>query len=169
MIKASDRKAFIFRISGSRGCKLKIALHENEIMIPFSKIKGLLEPKLTKEEMRKRVHKKYYKKEKNIKKSEKATNQIWCFLNEIDIGNYIIIPKGKKFYIGKITGKPYFDENRVTVNAAYRREVEWLNYKIPIPLNRASKALQKQIRSTKKCFEISELVEDVIYSMRTLK
>lgn len=168
MISASDRKAFVFRIKGSRGCKVKLALEEDEIMIGWSKAKNLLDENLTQDDMRDIIHKAYFKRDKNQIRSGRAASQMWCFIREMEIGSYVVVPRGKKFYICRITSEPYFDQNMATVDASYRRKAQWMNYKIPIPRDRASKALQDSMKVSRKCIEITELMEDIIYSMRTL-
>lgn len=168
MISSNERRAFIFRIAGSRGCKIKIALEQNEIMIRWSKAKGLLEKKLTLEDFEQIVKKTYFKKDKKNTRSIKAACEMWCFIREMEVGSYVVVPIKQKFYIARIDSEPFFDEKYVTVNAAYRRRVEWLGYKIPIPYTRASKALREKIAISKKCYEISELITDVVYSMRAI-
>ena len=168
MISSNERRAFIFKIAGSRGCKIQIALDQNEIMIKWSKSKDLLEKKLTLDDFEEKIKKTHFKKDKNTTKARQAAKEMWCFLHEMEIGSYIVVPTKQKFYIGRIDSEAFYDEKYVTVNAAYRRKIEWLNYKIPIPYHRTSEALREQIIKSKKCQEISELITDVIYSMRTI-
>ncbi|MBK5114459.1 MAG: hypothetical protein KGD59_01280 [Candidatus Heimdallarchaeota archaeon] len=168
ILSSNERRAFIFKIVGSRGCKIRIALEQNEIMIRWSKAKGLLEKKLIFEDFVQIIKKVYFKKDKRNTRSIKTAQEMWCFLREIEVGSYVVVPTKQRFYIARIDSEPFFDEKYVTVNAAYRRRVEWLGYKIPIPYTRASKALREKIAISKNCYEISELITDVVYSMRAI-
>ena len=168
MISSNERRAFIFKIAGSRGCKIQIALDQNEIMIKWAKAKDLLEKKLTLEDFEEKIKKAHFKKDKKITKARQAAKEMWCFVNQMEIGSYVVVPTKQKFYIARIDSEPFFDEKYSTVNATYRRKVEWLNYKIPIPYHRTSEALRERIIKSKRCQEISDLITDVIYSMRTI-
>ena len=112
MISTNERRAFLFRIKGTRGCKVSIALDEDEIMIGWSKAKDLLDENLTHDDMREIIQKTYFKKDKNYVRSGRATSQMWCFIREMEVGNYIVVPKGNKYYIGIIDSPPFYEQNK---------------------------------------------------------
>jgi predicted Mrr-cat superfamily restriction endonuclease len=159
---ASARKAFIVRISGDE----QKMLRENEIMVGWSKAEGLLNPDLTKDEFREIIRKQYFPKDEDMRRTGQATGDIWRFVREIMLGNYVVVPTEAGFYIGKVTGPAYYDEMRIFNDTAYRRKVEWLNNKNPIPLEKTVPEVQTRLKTLQTVIDATDLYQEIEFAMR---
>ncbi|MEA2070471.1 MAG: hypothetical protein U9O98_04195 [Asgard group archaeon] len=137
-------------------------------MMNCSRVKNLLDEDLTQDDFRELIHSEYYSKDDNQIRSGRVAGNIWRFIHEMEVGNYVVMPTKKKFYVAKIAGPVYYNEKKKYVNAAYRRKITWLNYRIPIPKSRATPELQEKLNMGQTCIEISEVMKDIIFSLRTI-
>ena len=141
-------------------------LRENEVMIGWSKAEGLLNETLTREEFREKIHKQYFPKDENKRRSGQIAGDLWRFIREISIGNYVIVPTKEGFYIGRVTGPAYYDEMRIFNDTAYRRKVEWLNNGNPVPLEKTVPEVQRRLKTLQTVIETTDLYQEIEFAMR---
>lgn len=159
--KAPTRKAFVLRIAPSGTDRLPQALASNQIIIGWSKAKGLLNPKLTWEEFREIFHNTFYRSESNLRKAGAAGGHMWRFLREMQVGDLVVVPYGSEFYLASIKGEPTYTESKVDEDTAYRRDVAWLNQKRPIPRTIARSALLSRMKIQGTCAYATDLYEQI--------
>ncbi len=139
------QQAFIQRIAPSGIDRVEEALEANQLIIGWAEAGGLLDPKLEWEEFREIVRKKYYPSNENLRGAGNASGHLWRFIRDMDNDDLVVVPHYSNFYIGRITGSAIYDENKVDEDSAYRRPVEWLNGKSPIPRVYAKSALTSRM------------------------
>jgi len=159
---AKSRKAFIIKISGTEDKMLK----ENEIMIGWSKVSGLLKEGLTKKDFRELIQKQYFPKETSKRRSGQIAGDMWRFIREIAIGNFVLIPAEKGFFIGRVSSLASYNEMKIFNDTAYRRKVEWLNNKNPIPLEKTPPELQKRLKTIQSVIDASDLYQEIEFTLR---
>lgn len=135
-------------------------------MIGWSKAEGLLDESLTREEFREIIHKQYFPKDENKRRSGQIAGDLWRFIREMCIGNYVIVPTEVGFYIGRVTGPAYYDEMRIFNDTAYRRKVEWLNNSNPVPLEKTVPEVQKRLKTLQSVIEATDLYQEIEFAMR---
>ena len=106
------------------------ALEENHLIIGWAEADGLLHPELSWEVFRGIVENAYggiY----DRRRAGAAAGQAWRFIRGMNLGDLVVVPDGERFHIGRVAGEPWFDENGVESNSAYRRDAEWLRLNVP--------------------------------------
>ena len=124
-----EQQAFGLRMFLNGKDRLQEALECNQIMIGWAGVKGLLDENLSWGEFRSMLS----PGEKNLRKAGSACGNMWKFVREMKEGNWVVVPHGSNFYVAKVTGPATHDESKVEDDTSYRRCVEWLNNKKPIP------------------------------------
>jgi len=69
------------------------------------------------------------------------------FLHQMKVGDLALVPVSGGFYPVKITSAPYYDETKIDLDTAWRRDAEWLTSE-PISRLYASYPLQKTYEGT---------------------
>lgn len=156
------KRAFIVRISGSEEKMLQL----NEIMIGWSKAEGLIDKAKTKAQMRDIIQKIYFPMEKSKRRAGQVAGDLWRFIMEMKIGHYVIVATSTGFYIGKVAGPAYYDEMKIFNDTAYRRKVEWLNNKKPVPFEKMTPELQKKLKIIQSVIDATPYYQEIEFSMR---
>lgn len=156
-----NQQAFVLRIKPGGVDHVEEALEKNHLIIGWADAKGLLDDALEWESFRDIIRKLYYRGEKNLRKVGNATGHLWRFIREMKEGDLVVVPHGSSFYVGRVTGAAFYDESKVDDDSAYRRPVEWLNGKKPIPREYAKSALVSRMRILGTCARASDLVEQI--------
>ncbi len=139
------KQAFVLRVSPGGDDLVDEALKYDEIIIGWGCAKGLLNKELRWEAFRSIVSTAYYKDETNLRKAGAAGGHLWRFIREMNIDDLVVIPHFTNFYIARILGEPkYYPIN--ADDGEYRRKVEWLNGKKPIPRSLANAALLSRLK-----------------------
>jgi len=86
---------------------------------------------------------------------------MWRFIREMNDGDFVVVPYGSDFYVAKITGPATFVADKQSEDTAYRRDVDWLNDKNPIPRSYAKSALISRMKTYGTCASATDLVEEV--------
>jgi len=159
---AAAQKAFIIKISGT----IEKMLAENQVMIGYSKAEGLLDPNLTKKEFREIIKKQYYSNDGNVRAAGQIAGDLWRFIREIKLGNYIVVPAEEGLYISKVIGPATYDEMRIFNDTAYRRKVEWLNNKKLVPMDLVTDELKKRLKSLQRVIDASDLYIEIEFALR---
>ena len=121
------RGAFVLRIAPSGIDRVHEALECKELIIGWSRAKGLLDEKLDWEKFREIIHNSDYSDEKDYRKSGSAAGNMWRFIRKMKLSDLVVVPHGASFYVAEVTGKARFDETKIEEDTAYRRPVKWLN------------------------------------------
>ena len=103
------------------------ALKSNHLIIGWAKAEGLLDRELSWKSFRDIIHHAYSEcYGENRRKSGPAAGEAWRFIRCMNEGDLVVVPDGREFHIGRVASDPWFDENEVEANSAYRRKAEWL-------------------------------------------
>ncbi|MDI7258988.1 MAG: restriction endonuclease [Thermodesulfobacteriota bacterium] len=154
-------KAFILRIAPSEIDHFPEALKSNELIIGWSKALGLLDPSLDWYQFRKILHDYYHSGDKDYTRSGRSAGNIWRFIREMNEGDLVVVPYGSDFYIARVTGPAYHDASKIDDDTAYRRSVEWLNGRTPIPRRFALATLQSRMKIRQTCVNASDLIDEI--------
>ena len=155
------QQAFVLRIAPGGVDHVEEALEKDHLIIGWAYAKGLLDDALVWDEFREIVRKKYYAKDDNLRKVGNAAGHLWRFIREMEKDDLVVVPYGSEFYVGRVTGHAFYDASKVDDDSAYRRPVEWLNGKKPIPRKYAKSALVSRMRIRGTCADASDLVEQI--------
>lgn len=135
-----EKQAFVLRIS-LRGFGVEKALDANQIAIGWSTAQGLLDENLSWKRFRQIISDEYYPDEANMRKAGGASGHLWRFIRDMNDGDLVVVPHVSDFYVAEVVGRPTYDESKIDEDAAYRRNVRWLNNKNSIPRSLARAAL----------------------------
>ena len=122
-------KAFVLRIRPTQKDRLEEALAADEIIIGWSRVKGLLDEKLSWTEFRQKVHDTCYADTEDYSTAGRAGGNLWRFIREMSRGDLVVVPHSDEFFVAEVTGEPRYVETRIDEDTAYRRSVTWLNGK----------------------------------------
>ena len=156
-----NRQAFVLRIAPGGDDCVEEALEKNHLIIGWAYARGLLNEMLEWDEFREIIRRKYYAKDDNLRRVGNASGHLWRFIREMTEGDLVVVPYGSEFYLGKVTGPAFFDESKVGNDSAYRRPVEWLNSKEPIPRKYAKSALVSRMKTQGTCADATDLLEQI--------
>lgn len=140
---------------------LEEGINNNEIIIGWSRAKGLLDKNLDWQGFREILHKTYADPEDTYRASGGWAGSMWRFIREMDIGDLVVVPSGNMFYVAKIAGEANYIEGYVNEDTAHRRKVEWLNNKQAIPRKYARAALQSRMKARQTCVGANDLVDEI--------
>ncbi|OQA86513.1 MAG: Restriction endonuclease [bacterium ADurb.Bin236] len=162
-----DRKAFVLRVAPSGIDRVPEAIETNEIIIGWSDASELIDESLSWEDFRGFMHKYYYAEDKTFRRSGGASGNIWKFIREMGEGDLVVVPHGPEFYVARVKGKAYHDPNRVKDDTAFRRPVEWLNAKKPIPRKYVNLALRLRMNIQNTCAAADDLIGEIEEVLKT--
>ena len=159
-IENEELQAFILRISlGKFG--VKEALDANQIVIGWSRARGLLDESLSWEEFRQIVSDEYYRGEENMRRAGSAAGNMWRFIREMNQGDLVVVPYGANFYVAEVNGPPIYDESELDNDTAYRRDVNWLNDEPGIHRSFAKAALSLRMNTQNTSAYASDLLPQI--------
>lgn len=166
-ISQRAQRAFLLRISPSNIDRVDEALASNELIIGWSDLPALLDPHLSWWQFRQIMHDRYYAGATDHRGSGAAGGNMWRFIREMQVGDLVVVPHGWQFYVARVTGPARHDPNKVQEDTAFRRSVEWLNDKKPIPRNQAHVALKSRMKVYNTCADADDLVEEIKSLLKT--
>ncbi|MFD1381426.1 hypothetical protein [Fodinicurvata halophila] len=149
--------------------RLNDALEENQLMLGWSKAAGLIDQSLEWTEFREIVRRIYDPDAQNMRWAGNAAGHLWRFIREMGEGDLVVVPYGSEFYVAKVTGDAEHRKDKVEEDMAFRRPVEWLNDKKPIPRKHAKAALLSRMKAQGSCTGATDLVEQVEECLRIAK
>ncbi|MDH5773437.1 MAG: restriction endonuclease [Nitrospirota bacterium] len=155
------QQAFVLRISPNGIDGVPEALASNQIIIGWAEAKGLLNENLSWEKFRTIVSDTYYADQENMRKASAASGHLWRFIREMNIGDLLAVPCGSDFYVAEVSDPATYDESKVKDDTAYRRNVNWLNDKKPIPRSLARSALISRMKTQGTCAYASDLLPEI--------
>ena len=160
------RSVFIFRQKPGQIDRLQYALDNDTIVIGWSNVAGLQNPKLSYENVKELLHKSYYKDRADKRAAGKAATNIWRFIRQAKIDDLIIVPFDQGVHVGEITGSVIYDASLVDEDIAYRRPVNWLTKEKPILYSAFSETVKAKLnigRQTSK--NITEITSEIMPSL----
>lgn len=156
--------AFILRQSPSGVSQLEsISLPKNVVVNGWSMAEGLIDEKEY-SAFREILRKTYYTREKSLRKAGYAASTMWRFLNEMKVGDWVVVPYwGGVFYLAEVAGPALFDGSKAARDAdsCYRRPVHWLNNKSSIPRRLAKTSLISRMKTQQTSADAGDLIEDI--------
>jgi hypothetical protein len=160
------RTAYALRMTIDHQDRVPDALMEDELIIGWANAQELLSPHLSRQDFNDQLHEAHYSDQPTRRKAAGAGRNMWRFLRELRIGDWVVVPQGpKRFYLAQVIGYPTYDvsQNR----DCYRRRVRWLQKD---PLSRAShpqvhQALRGNITT---CFPLPNVTEYIEALVRNL-
>ena len=159
-----NTQAFVLRMNihgGDNSDLVAEALDQNQLIIGWSEAEGLLDEQLSWEAFRKIISKTYYPDEKTLRKAGLATGNLWRFIREMKEGDLVVVPYGADFYVAKVSGPATYDPLKINEDTAYRRNVDWLNDKRPIPRVVARSALISRMKTQGTSVGASDLLAEI--------
>ncbi|MBU0914663.1 MAG: restriction endonuclease [Gammaproteobacteria bacterium] len=154
-------KAFVLRISPSGLDKVREALDSDQLIIGWSKSAGLLDPELKWSDFRNIMSETYYENSQNLRKAGAASGHMWRFIRTMEVGDFVVVPHGSRFYVARISGPAIYREDKVTEDSAYRRDVQWLNGKKPIERKYAKAALISRMKIQGTSASATDLIDQI--------
>lgn len=151
---------FLMRVAPSKRDRVPEALQAHEIIIGWSKARGLLKPDLTREGFKRLIRNAYPQRYPTDREAGRGTGEMWRFIREMKVGDLAVVPHGSEFYVARVLGPARYDAGRVSDDMAYRRPVEWIAG--PIPRGDAPPHLQKELKSRFICRRIPNGIEDLV-------
>lgn len=155
------RNGFVLRIAPGRGDRVSEALEKDHLIIGWAEAKGLLDPKLEWGAFREIIRKKYYAADGNLRRAGSAGGHMWRFIRDMEVGDLVVVPYGSEFYVGEVKGNAFYDPSKVDEDSAYRRPVQWLNGKSPIPRTYAKSALLSRMKTRGTSAYAGDLVPEI--------
>ena len=136
-------------------------LNSNEIIIGWSDAQDLINNSHSWLGFRGILYKTYGQSGQNYRKAGNSAGSMWRFIREMQIGDLVVIPWQKNFYVAEVTGHPRYDQKYKKYDTAYRREVEWLNDKNPIPKKNLGNLFQAKFKAHQTCTGPFDLFDDI--------
>lgn len=161
MSTRTEPNAYVLRINPAGVDRVQEALESDELIIGWSDASELNNHELTWEDFREIVHKAYYFSQPNYRSSGGAAGSLWRFILEMKKGDLVVVPHWSNFYIAEVTGDVYYDEKKIDNDTAWRRPVEWLNSKNPIPRRLARLPLISRMKSYQTCVYAEDLIVEI--------
>ena len=156
------KNGFVLRIAPSGGDRVSEALENGHLIIGWAKAKGLLDQELGWEEFREIIRKTYHPDDKNLRGAGSAGGNMWRFIHGMEKGDLVVVPHGSEFYVAEVADyRAFYNESKVDEDSAYRRRVNWLNKKRPIPRKFAKSALVSRMKAWQTCVNARDLVKDI--------
>lgn len=154
-------QAYVLRIAPGGVDRVHEALETDEIIIGWHRCAELLSPDFKWSDFRTTLKRHYYAADATRHRAGAAAGHMWRFLREMAVGDLVVVPRGSNFHVAEITGEPYYLEEGVARDAAFRRPVKWLNGKVPIPRSFAKAALTSRMKIHGSSAEATDLISEI--------
>ncbi|MEN2506150.1 restriction endonuclease [Stutzerimonas stutzeri] len=154
-------QAFVLRIAPSGVDRVHEALEADELIIGWCRSGELIDQTLTRSAFRAALKQRYYAADTTQRRSGAAAGHMWRFLREMQVGDLVVVPHGSTFHVGEVSGEPYYLEEGIARDAAFRRPVKWLNDKKAIPRRFAKAALISRMKIHGVSAEASDLIGEI--------
>ena len=107
--------------------------------------------------------------EPNLRRAGAAAGQMWRFIQDMQVGDLIVVPRSSEFYIAEVTGPAFYDASKKDEDTAYRRPVILLNNKSPIPRSLAKSALISRMKTQGTCAYATDLLDEILECLQVVK
>ena len=156
-----SRSAYVLRIAPNGVDLVPQSLEDNQITIGWSLAGGLTDESLQWTAFRQIVADRYYSQEPNYRKAGAAAGNLWRFLRDMKAGDFVVVPHWNEFYVASVEGVPTYNPQLIEQDSAYRRNVKWLNNKLPIPRRLARAALQSRMKTQGTSADATDLIGEI--------
>lgn len=166
-----NEKAFVIRCDPSGVNRLDELLMKNQIVIGWSYTKDkLFDLTFNRDQFKQKLKGIYHDLyDSNPYSLGQATGYLWRFIREMEIGDLVIVPIPRAFYLGRITSNVKYIEDKLEEDTAIRRDVEWLNECIPIQRDYCSAGLVSRLRYQGTCVSATDLIEGINKALESSK
>jgi hypothetical protein len=155
-------RGFVLRMTPAGVDWVPEALASDQISIGWGHADELMDPSLDYWQFREVVKRVYYPAQPGYQQAGSTAGMLWLFLREMSVGDYVAVPAGgQRFYVATVRGDRLYLPDKAEEHTAFRRPVEWLNGKQPIPRRNARAALQSRMKIRQTCGDASDLVEQI--------
>ena len=161
-------RAFVLRVAPGTS-KVAEALADGDLIVGWSQANGLLSDDLPWGEFREIIHQTYYRGDGNYRRSGHSAAQIWRYVREMGIGDWVVVPDGGGFYVAQVIGPARYESAKIDDDTAYRRSVRWLNSDRPVPRKYARASLQSRMKYKSVCVEATDLMEEIREALTTIQ
>jgi predicted Mrr-cat superfamily restriction endonuclease len=162
------RQAYLIRLPGKIMKEKNWALSKNVLNMGWELAAGLDNNDLCYEDFREIIHKNYFPGDDNYRRSGRVAGNAWRFINEMAVGNYVLMSVDEGYIIGKITSDAYFDYSFLQADRGYKRTVKWLNNGKPVKDDFIPPKLQNKSKTSQSVTEVSDLIQEIEYSLRSV-
>jgi len=85
------------------------------------------------------------------------------FTNDMEIGDLVVAPQGKKIYVGVVTSDPQWRPTGPgePIQTSRRREVEWTNAEAPVLRSSLSPGLYSKLRTLLTLTEVTQYADEI--------
>lgn len=154
-------QAFVLRIAPSEIDRVPEALENNQLIIGWADAEGLLDDQLDWAAFRQVVRDSYYRDDKTLHRAGAAAGHMWRFIREMARGDLVVVPYGSNFYVAEVAGDAIYLPEKSSEDSAYRRPVNWLNAKQPIPRAYAKSALISRMKVQGTSASATDLLDEI--------
>jgi predicted Mrr-cat superfamily restriction endonuclease len=155
-------RAFVLRMVPVGVDWVPEALATNQISIGWGYAEKLMDPSLDYWQFREVLKRAYYPQQARYQQAGSTAGMLWRFLREMSDGDRVVVPSGgQQFYVASVRGDAFYLQDKAEEHTAFRRHVEWLNGKQPIPRRNARAALQSRMKIRETCADASDLIEQI--------
>lgn len=153
------RNAFIIRCAPSKISRIDFVLEENQIVIGWSSTQDLLLKKeISREDFKQILIQEYSGYNENPYSLGQAVGYLWRFIREMQVGDYVLVPVPRAFYIGEVIEDAKYYPEGLENDTAIRRKVKWLNNKNSIPRDFCDAGLISRLKYQGTCVGAGDLV-----------
>lgn len=171
-MQAKDQSAsaniFRLQIKPKGFDKVKKVIADNQIAIGWSDAAQLIDPDLTKKQFTDVIHSVYYPNLPTRRKAGSGTSSMWPFLRDMKVGDFVIVPHGSEFYLGRIAGPAEYKSSLAkSEDTAFRRDAKWINGGRAYPRSVLSPELRKELGGRGACRMINKFRAEVMTLVQT--
>ena len=142
---------YVLRIKPGLKDMVPLALDSNELIIGWTDVPELLDPSLSLRDFRSLLSAMYYPEAPTLGKAASAAGNMWRFLREMSVGDFVLVPHHGEFYVAEVVGDATHDAS--LQEGGFRRPARWLNDKNPF-LRRDYPRVYQALLERKTCYRI---------------
>lgn len=154
-------QAFILNIKPNGKDLVSEALRAGVILIGWGKSKGLLNESLTRDRIREILHRDYHPNERTYRRAGAATHTVLLFLREMEVGDIVVVPHKKEFYVAIVSSHPNYKALGDSSTRYYQRAVRWLNVDNPFQRADAPSVLTAQMQKRPTLSPASDALKEI--------
>jgi len=154
-------QAFVLRVAPSEIDRVPEALESDQVIIGWANAEGLLDERLDWAVFREIVRRTYYQDDQSLHRAGAAAGHMWRFIREMEANDLVVVPYGSEFYIAEVAGDAIYLQDKQSEDSAYRRPVNWLNSKLPIPRSYAKSALISRMKIQGTSASAADLLDEI--------
>ncbi len=156
------RNGWILRISPGGIDRTDEALKSNTIIIGWAQIGRIMEGSLNYYEYRRIIKDEYYPDDENLRRAGSAAGNMWRFVQEMNEGDYVVVPVAGGIHIAEVTGPAFHMLEKVDEDTAFRRNVKWhTRAEDPIRRDRLVSGLHSRTKIRGTSASASEYVDEI--------